>query len=111
MRSLIDMAADRAPFIDQSQSLNLFIEPERSASSPLMYMYAWKRGLEDHLLPAVPAGDRDRQDDRLARLRDLCQPGVLAGKSRVVRVLPVTEQRSDIGLKSRNNLRLRGGGF
>ena len=34
MRSLIDMAADRGAFIDQSQSLNLFIESPNIGSSP-----------------------------------------------------------------------------
>src|SRR5262249_14466089 len=46
MRSLIDMAADRAPFIDQSQSLNLFIESPTIGKLSSMYMYAWKKGLK-----------------------------------------------------------------
>jgi ribonucleoside-diphosphate reductase alpha chain len=46
MRSLIDMAADRAPYIDQSQSLNLFIESPTIGKLSSMYMYAWKKGLK-----------------------------------------------------------------
>ncbi|KGM51546.1 ribonucleoside-diphosphate reductase [Lysobacter concretionis Ko07 = DSM 16239] len=46
MRSLIDMAADRGAFIDQSQSLNLFIENPSIGPLSSMYMYAWKRGLK-----------------------------------------------------------------
>lgn len=46
MRSLIDMAADRAPFIDQSQSLNLFVESPSIGKLSSMYMYAWKLGLK-----------------------------------------------------------------
>lgn len=46
MRSLIDMAADRGPFIDQSQSLNLFIESPSIGKLSSMYMYAWKKGLK-----------------------------------------------------------------
>jgi ribonucleoside-diphosphate reductase alpha chain len=46
MRSLIDMAADRGPFIDQSQSLNLFIESPTIGKLSSMYMYAWKKGLK-----------------------------------------------------------------
>jgi ribonucleoside-diphosphate reductase alpha chain len=46
MRSLIDMAADRAPFIDQSQSLNLFVESPSIGKLSSMYFYAWKRGLK-----------------------------------------------------------------
>lgn len=46
MRSLIDMAADRGAFIDQSQSLNLFLESPTIGKLSSMYMYAWKRGLK-----------------------------------------------------------------
>jgi len=46
MRSLIDMAADRSPYIDQSQSLNLFIESPTIGKVSSMYMYAWKKGLK-----------------------------------------------------------------
>jgi ribonucleoside-diphosphate reductase alpha chain len=46
MRSLIDMAAERGPFIDQSQSLNLFIESPTIGKLSSMYNYAWKKGLK-----------------------------------------------------------------
>jgi ribonucleoside-diphosphate reductase alpha chain len=46
MRSLIDMAADRGAFIDQSQSLNLFVESPNIGRLSSMYMYAWKRGIK-----------------------------------------------------------------
>ncbi|KFL36005.1 ribonucleoside-diphosphate reductase subunit alpha [Arenimonas donghaensis] len=46
MRSLIDMAADRGAFIDQSQSLNLFMESPNIGALSSMYMHAWKRGIK-----------------------------------------------------------------
>jgi ribonucleoside-diphosphate reductase alpha chain len=46
MRSLIDMAAERGAFIDQSQSLNLFAESPNIGRLSSMYMYAWKRGIK-----------------------------------------------------------------
>ena len=46
MRSLVDMAVERAPFIDQSQSLNLFIESPTIGKLSSMYMHAWKKGLK-----------------------------------------------------------------
>jgi ribonucleoside-diphosphate reductase alpha chain len=46
MRSLIDMAADRGAFIDQSQSLNLFVQSPNIGKLSSMYMYAWKKGLK-----------------------------------------------------------------
>ena len=46
MRGLIDMAADRGAFIDQSQSLNLFVENPNIGALSSMYFYAWKKGLK-----------------------------------------------------------------
>ena len=45
-RSLIEMAADRGAFIDQSQSLNLFMEAPTIGKLSSMYMHAWKQGLK-----------------------------------------------------------------
>ena len=46
MRSLIDMAAGRGAFIDQSASLNLFMESPSIGALSSMYMYAWKQGIK-----------------------------------------------------------------
>jgi ribonucleoside-diphosphate reductase alpha chain len=46
MRSLIDLAAARGPFIDQSQSLNLFVESPTIGKLSSMYLHAWKAGLK-----------------------------------------------------------------
>jgi ribonucleoside-diphosphate reductase alpha chain len=46
MKSLIEMAAARGAFIDQSQSLNLFIANPNIGQLSSMYMYAWKMGLK-----------------------------------------------------------------
>ena len=46
MRSLIDMAAERGAFIDQSQSLNLFVESPTIGTLSSMYFHAWKQGLK-----------------------------------------------------------------
>jgi ribonucleoside-diphosphate reductase alpha subunit len=43
---LIDMARDRAPFVCQSQSLNLFLVEPTYAKISSMHMYAWKQGLK-----------------------------------------------------------------
>ncbi|MDQ1026232.1 ribonucleoside-diphosphate reductase alpha chain [Streptomyces umbrinus] len=45
-RDLIDMAAARTPFLDQSQSLNLFLETPTIGKLSSMYAYAWKSGLK-----------------------------------------------------------------
>jgi ribonucleoside-diphosphate reductase alpha chain len=45
-KALIDLAVARGPFIDQSQSLNLFVESPNIGKLSSMYMYAWKEGLK-----------------------------------------------------------------
>lgn len=45
-KALIDLAAARGAFIDQSQSLNLFIESPNIGKLSSMYMYAWKQGIK-----------------------------------------------------------------
>ena len=46
MKDIIDMAADRGRFIDQSQSMNLFMESPTMSKLSSMHMYAWKKGLK-----------------------------------------------------------------
>src|SRR5262249_6340749 len=45
-KSLIDLALARGPFIDQSQSLNLFMETPNIGKLSSMYFYAWQQGLK-----------------------------------------------------------------
>ena len=46
MKTIINMARDRAPFICQSQSLNLFLPSPTSSKVSSMHFYAWKQGLK-----------------------------------------------------------------
>jgi len=45
-KCIIDMAADRGRYIDQSQSMNLFMESPTVSKLSSMHMYAWKAGLK-----------------------------------------------------------------
>ena len=45
-KALLDLAASRGAFIDQSQSLNLFMENPNIGQLSSMYMYAWKAGIK-----------------------------------------------------------------
>ncbi|KAI7853532.1 ribonucleotide reductase [Circinella umbellata] len=58
-RVIIDMAADRAAFIDQSQSLNLFVAEPSYGKLSSMHFYSWKRGLKTgmYYLRTRPAVD------------------------------------------------------
>lgn len=46
MKDIIDMSADRGLFIDQSQSLNLFMENANIGKLTSMHFYAWEKGLK-----------------------------------------------------------------
>ena len=46
MKDIIDMSKERGYFIDQSQSLNLFLEGATMAKLTSMHFYAWKSGLK-----------------------------------------------------------------
>lgn len=49
MKDIIDMAADRGIFIDQSQSMNLFMQSPNKGKLTSMHMYAWEAGLKTGL--------------------------------------------------------------
>ncbi|CAG8588715.1 6512_t:CDS:10, partial [Paraglomus occultum] len=56
---LINLAADRAPFIDQSQSLNVFLAEPTIAKISSMHFHAWRKGLKTgmYYLRSRPAVD------------------------------------------------------
>lgn len=58
-RTIIDMAADRGAFIDQSQSLNIFIGEPNFGKLTSMHFYGWKKGLKTgmYYLRTRPAVD------------------------------------------------------
>lgn len=45
-KTLIDLAADRGPYVCQSQSMNLFVAEPTFARLSSMHFYSWKRGLK-----------------------------------------------------------------
>merc|ERR1719356_1390909 len=45
-KEIINMAADRAPFIDQSQSMNIHLRDPNYAKMTSMHFYGWKKGLK-----------------------------------------------------------------
>lgn len=59
MKSVIDMAAERGRFIDQSQSMNLFMDYPTHKRLSSMHFYAWKKGLKTgmYYLRTKPATD------------------------------------------------------
>ncbi len=45
-KDILDMAADRGAYIDQSQSLNVFMDSPNFGKLTSMHFYAWKKGLK-----------------------------------------------------------------
>ena len=68
-RALIDLAAARAPYIDQSQSLNLFLSRADHRQAVLDVPARLEVRAEDHLLPAVASRDPDPAGHRHASPR------------------------------------------
>lgn len=58
-KTLIEMSADRGAFIDQSQSLNAFMEDANYGKLTSMHFYAWEKGLKTgmYYLRTRPAAD------------------------------------------------------
>ncbi len=87
-RALIDMAADRGAFVDQSQSLNLFMETPTIGKLSSMYLHAWKKGLKTTYYLRSRAATRINQttsggsDPHLHRFRSC---GLQPGESRIMR--------------------------
>ncbi|MER5433086.1 ribonucleoside-diphosphate reductase subunit alpha [Streptomyces sp. NPDC002588] len=70
-RGLIDMAAARTPYLDQAQSLNLFLETPTIGKLSSMYAYAWKSGLKTtYYLRSRPA-------TRIARAAQAAAPATV----------------------------------
>jgi ribonucleoside-diphosphate reductase subunit M1 len=79
-RSIIDMAADRGAFIDQSQSLNIHIAEPNFGKLTSMHFYGWKKGLKTgmYYLRSRPAVDAIKftvdqlslKDSRMADLEE-----------------------------------------
>ncbi|KNE57871.1 ribonucleoside-diphosphate reductase large subunit [Allomyces macrogynus ATCC 38327] len=58
-RSIVDMAADRGAYIDQSQSLNIHMADPNFGKLTSMHFYGWKKGLKTgmYYLRSRPAAD------------------------------------------------------
>jgi ribonucleoside-diphosphate reductase alpha chain len=88
-RTIIDMAAERGPYICQSQSLNLHVASPNFAKLTSMHFYSWKKGLKtgmyylrsnaavdaikftvDKAMVSTPAPTREEREAELACAQD-----------------------------------------
>lgn len=79
MKNVVDLAADRQPFIDQSQSLNIYMQHATYQKLTSMHFYGWKRGLKTgmYYLRTKPIGsaikftvDQEMVERTLSSLHD-----------------------------------------
>ncbi|MET7908901.1 ribonucleoside-diphosphate reductase subunit alpha [Streptomyces avermitilis] len=84
-RGLIDMAAARTPFLDQAQSLNLFLETPTIGKLSSMYAYAWKSGLKTtYYLRSRPAtriaraAQAQAQSEKTIPVQQVTEPDAVA---------------------------------
>ena len=76
-KALIDMAAARGPYIDQSQSLNLFMAAPTIGKLSSMYLYAWKTGLKTtYYLRSRPATRITQTTIAVAEKEDVDQEAI-----------------------------------
>ncbi|MER6826201.1 ribonucleoside-diphosphate reductase subunit alpha [Streptosporangium sp. NPDC000563] len=79
-KALIDLAAARTPYIDQSQSLNLFMATPTIGKLSSMYAYAWKSGLKTtYYLRSRPATRIAQATVAAPAERAAAEPGAVSG--------------------------------
>jgi len=94
-RALIDLAAARMPYLDQSQSLNLFLASPTIGKLSSMYAYAWKSGLKTtYYLRSRPA-------TRIARAAQAA-PAVAVAVAQAAPALPIAEDEAVIACSLEN---------
>ena len=69
---IVDAASRRQKWIDQAQSLNLYIAGASGKKLDVTYRMAWYRGLKNHLLPPCPGRDQHREVDHQHRQAERC---------------------------------------
>lgn len=92
MKDIIDMSRQRGYFIDQSQSLNLFMQDANYAKLTSMHFYAWKSGLKTGMYylrtkSAVDAIKFTLNNDKAAAPIEVKEPQVEVKKAEAIAVL------------------------
>nr|AEX62665.1 ribonucleoside-diphosphate reductase large subunit [Moumouvirus Monve] len=72
-QSIIDMAADRAPFIDQTQSMNIFIEKPDFVKLNSCLFYAYRKGLKTgmYYLRGKPASSANQFGIDIEKIKEI----------------------------------------
>lgn len=100
-KTIIDMAADRSPFIDQSQSLNIHIRDPTMGKLTSMHFYGWQKGLKTGMYylrtQAASAPIQFTVDQTALKVEDQAKAKVLENRKHYKDTSPYsTKQRQNI---------------
>ncbi|QBZ81630.1 Ribonucleoside--diphosphate reductase incomplete domain containing protein [Pandoravirus celtis] len=108
-RVTIDMAADRAPYVDQSQSLNLYLADPTAESITSMHAYAWRRGLKTgmYYLRTRPAANAIQftVDQATASAAAVVATDAVVGDATLAETAPTESPKVDIVRETPRSLR------
>ncbi|OIR58458.1 MAG: ribonucleoside-diphosphate reductase large chain [Amphiamblys sp. WSBS2006] len=95
-KNIIQMAADRGPYIDQSQSLNIYIAEPTYSRLTSMHFYGWKKGLKTgmYYLRTMPASEAVKFTVDTRRLEQIRNGSLLSGESMAKKVKEESEEDS-----------------
>ena len=94
MKDIIDMSRHRGYFIDQSQSLNLFMENANYAKLTSMHFYAWKSGLKTGMYYLRTKAAVDAIKFTLDNTKKKEVPVSVAAEAEVVAAIPPTAEEA-----------------
>ena len=100
MKDIIDMSRQRGYFIDQSQSLNLFMENANYAKLTSMHFYAWKSGLKTGMYYLRTKAAVDAIKFTLDNSKKKAAPVSVAAAAEVEAVAPSAEAAVAMEVKS-----------
>ncbi|MRI00933.1 ribonucleoside-diphosphate reductase subunit alpha [Kriegella sp. EG-1] len=100
MKDIIDMSRQRGYFIDQSQSLNLFMENANYGKLTSMHFYAWKSGLKTGMYYLRTKAAVDAIKFTLDNTKKKEVPVSVAAEAEVEAAKPVVEDAKDLAVKT-----------
>jgi ribonucleoside-diphosphate reductase alpha chain len=104
MKDIIDMSRQRGYFVDQSQSLNLFMEDADYSKLTSMHFYAWKSGLKTGMYYLRTKSAVNAIKFSLATEKKAEAPGIEAPVAAAVQDAPLTaEELKQMIIQSQNN--------
>ncbi|MEO9893716.1 ribonucleoside-diphosphate reductase subunit alpha [Aurantibacter sp.] len=100
MKDIIDMSRQRGYFIDQSQSLNLFMENANYGKLTSMHFYAWKSGLKTGMYYLRTKAAVDAIKFTLDNTKKKEVPVSVAAEAEVEAATPVVENAKELAVKT-----------